>query len=88
MSRLGLRHRFRRRVPILASDPDNGEFNVGTPVPLFRGPYQNPGGMPYGIEPSGERFLMLQSVSGESRRDQINIVLNWFEELKERVPVP
>ena len=44
--------------------------------------------MSYDIEPSGERFLMLQSVSGESRRDQINIVLNWFEELKERVPVP
>ncbi len=37
---------------------------------------------------SDGRFLMLQSESGEPRRDRINIVLNWFEELKERVPVP
>ncbi len=26
--------------------------------------------------------------SGELTRPPINIVLNWFEELKERVPVP
>ncbi len=75
-------------VPILASDPDNAEFVPGTPEPLFQGPYQNPYGMSYDIDPLGGRFLMLQSESGEPRRDRINIILNWFEELKERVPVP
>ncbi len=48
---------------------------------------------PYDIAPDGQRFLMVfpaaqaDSVIASSD-EQINIVLNWFEELKERVPVP
>ena len=46
----------------------------------------------YDITPDGERFLMVfpagQTEASEPVRPQINIVLNWFEELKERVPVP
>jgi len=46
----------------------------------------------YDMSPDGERLLMVfpaeQPDSGEPARPQINIVLNWFEELKERVPVP
>ena len=45
----------------------------------------------YDITPNGEQFVMVfpadEADSGPARR-QINIVLNWFEELKERVPVP
>ncbi len=45
----------------------------------------------YDITPDGERFVMVfpadQTEGGESSRPQINIVLNWFEELKARVPV-
>ncbi len=51
-----------------------------------------PGYRDYDMSPDGERLLMVfptdQLDSGESARPQINIVLNWFEELKERVPVP
>ncbi len=46
----------------------------------------------YDMSPDGERLLMVfpadRPDSGEPARPQINIVLNWFEELKERVPVP
>ena len=46
----------------------------------------------YDITPDGERLVMVfpadQAESSESTRPQINIVLNWFEELKARVPVP
>ena len=48
---------------------------------------------PYDITPDGQRFLMIfpadlaDSVT-ETPAEQINVVLNWFEELKERVPVP
>ncbi len=46
----------------------------------------------YDMSPDGERLVMVfpadQPDSGEPARPQINIVLNWFEELKERVPVP
>ena len=47
----------------------------------------------YDITPDGLRFLMVfpaaqaDSVT-ETPAEQINIVQNWFEELKERVPVP
>ncbi len=44
----------------------------------------------YDIDVSGEGFIMVlagETLDGASSQ-QINIVLNWFEELKERVPVP
>ena len=44
------------------------------------------------ITPDGQQFLVAfpadQVESGEPARHQINIVLNWFEELTERVPLP
>ncbi len=55
---------------------------------LFEGSYQTSGngGFTYDVSNDGQRFLMMkQPLDGSS---QINIVLNWFEELKERVPVP
>jgi Tol biopolymer transport system component len=47
---------------------------------------------PYDIMPDGNGFVFVVPVGGtefnaESAVTQINIVLNWFEELKERVPV-
>jgi hypothetical protein len=47
----------------------------------------------WGISPDNKRFLMMKPAAasdGESAAEiprKINIVLNWFEELKERVPV-
>jgi len=46
---------------------------------------------PWDISPDGKRFLMMKepeavaSAGGSPRK--INIVLNWTEELKQRVPV-
>jgi Tol biopolymer transport system component len=46
----------------------------------------------YDMSPDGEQLLMVfpadRPDSGEPARPQIVIVQNWFEELKERVPVP
>jgi serine/threonine protein kinase/Tol biopolymer transport system component len=39
------------------------------------------------VAPDG-RFLMIQPVEPEPSATKINLILNWFEELKERVPVP
>ena len=45
------------------------------------GPYSYP--FPnYDVSPDGQRFLMITKES----KPQINVVLNWFEELKHRVP--
>ena len=46
----------------------------------------------YDMTPDSERLLMVfpegRTDGAESSQPQINVVLNWFEELKERVPVP
>ena len=36
--------------------------------------------------PDGRRFLMRKTLVQEQAPTQINVVLNWFEELKRRVP--
>ncbi len=54
---------------------------------LFEGPYlSGPGGLRtnYDVTPDGQKFVMLQE--SEQATTQINVVLNWFEELKQRVP--
>ena len=78
-----------------ASVQTDPSFNlVGTPKVLFRGKYVGAlpaGGTPWDISPDGKRFLMMKEsgstpLAGGGPR-KINIVLNWTEELKQRVPV-
>src|SRR5271157_62385 len=64
-------------------------FSAGKPKVLFEGHYQpTPLTFPnYDVSADGQRFLMLKPVeAGEGAPTQINVVLNWFEELKRRVP--
>jgi len=77
------------------------DFNLETPRTLFRGTYLS---LPsfqtplllnsWDIDPDGKRFLMIkdaeatEDASAQEKPPKINIVLNWFEELKKRVPVP
>jgi roadblock/LC7 domain-containing protein len=66
-------------------------FEVGKPQLLFEAPYlQNHtgGGALYDVSRDGQRFLMLKPVESQATTStQINMVLNWFEELKKKVPV-
>ncbi len=70
-------------------------FSVGTPEPLFESGYDvdisagGIGGNPnYDISPDGQRFVMVRTTVESGRESPtLNIVLNWFEELKARVPV-
>ncbi len=55
---------------------------AGPPRVLFEGSYRTGGGRHYDLAPDGERFLMIRASSSE----QINVVLNWFEELERLVP--
>jgi serine/threonine-protein kinase len=64
-------------------------FAAGKPQTLFEGPYErSPATSPnYDVSPDGQRFFMLKPSEQEAAAPtQINIVLNWFEELKRRVP--
>ena len=64
-------------------------FAPGRPRMLFAGPYApSPATFPnYDVSPDGQRFLMLKPTEqAEAGPTQINVVLNWFEELKRLAP--
>jgi hypothetical protein len=63
-------------------------FSPGKPKMLFEGPYvPTPRSFPdYDVSPDGQRFLMLKANELAQAPAQINVVLNWFEELKQKVP--
>jgi hypothetical protein len=64
-------------------------FTAGKLRMLFEGQYQlTPGAFPnYDVSPDGQRFLMLKPTEqAQAAPTQINVVLNWFEELKQKVP--
>ena len=65
-------------------------LEVGRPRMLFEGAYV-PGVTTfpnYDVSSDGQRFLMLKpSEAAGAAPTQINVVLNWFEELKQKVPV-
>ncbi len=61
-------------------------FTAERPRVLFEGSYihsQFDWASNYDISPDGERFLMIKQAEVQT---QINVVLNWFEELKRLVP--
>jgi hypothetical protein len=64
-------------------------LSVGKPNMLFEGPYlPTTGTVPnYDVSPDGQRFLMVKPPEQAGvAPTQINVVLNWFEELKQKVP--
>ncbi len=64
------------------------EFEAGRPRLLFQGRYlQNSGygSRNYDIAPDGRRFLMIKPGVPIAQLPQINVVLNWFEELKAKL---
>jgi serine/threonine protein kinase len=71
----------------------NGPFGFGAERPLPVGRFSRvPTYGNYDVTPDSQRFLVVlpldEAGTGEPARPQINVVTNWFEELKERVPVP
>jgi Tol biopolymer transport system component len=62
-------------------------FKPGKAESLFQGKYASS----WDINPDGKRFIMMKEVESNTSEAggprKINIVLNWFEELKQRVPV-
>ena len=81
---------YRYGGKMMAVDIDTRpSFAVGKPRVLFAGPYAL-SSVPeanYDVSPDGQRFLMLKSSEQErAAPTQINVVLNWFEELMQKVP--
>jgi hypothetical protein len=64
-------------------------FSTGNPRVLFEASYlATVASFPfYDVSPDGQRFLMLKPVDSQaSAPTHINVVLNWFSELKQKSP--
>ena len=71
-----------KQMMVVDIDPSDG-LDVSPPRQLFSGPFRM--GFPnYDVSPDGERFVMVRY--GEESIPRINVVQNWFEELKRLVP--
>jgi serine/threonine-protein kinase len=81
---------FRSTGTLLAARVEPGaSFKAEAPQVVFQGPYVAPiGARNYSVSRDGSRFLMIKNVATDSNASppQLHIVLNWFEELKRRVP--
>jgi serine/threonine-protein kinase len=76
------------RVPVRPG----ATFEMGNPQLLFEGPYYTGFvGRTYDVSPDGQRFLMIKDAAATAQAGspppQIIVTLNWFDELKRRVPV-
>ena len=75
-------------VPIQTS---GSGFSAGRPAKVFDATYASPyPPRSYDVSPDGQRFLMLKDSSAGRQNETLAsmvAVLNWFEELKRRVPV-
>ena len=60
-------------------------FNASKPKVLFEVSRGLRRYADYDVTPDGQHFVMVKSEK-EANPTQINVVLNWFEELKRRVP--
>ena len=69
-------------------------FDAEPPQELFDEPYTfedrelGPGWAQYDVDRDAQRFLMVQTVEPGSGVTQLNVDLNWLDDLKRLVPVP
>ena len=72
----------------------DASFIADTPRLLFENPDLRLGPNAvrlFDVSSDGQRFLMLKQPTpsaGDSNRGELRIVINWFEELRARVPIP
>ncbi len=80
---------YRNGDSVMAVSIDLPNGRIGQPSALFAGPYpDNPGWTrprSYDASRDGERFLMTR-LPAEQPRPRIAVVLNWFDELRAKVP--
>jgi len=69
-------------VPVEAKDT----FQAGKPHTLFEGPYFS-SFHDYAPTSDSPGFIMIRETERPTGPTELSVILNWFEELKRRVPV-
>jgi serine/threonine-protein kinase len=78
-----LLYREGNRVMAVDVEASTG-FSAGKPKVLFEGVY----GAGWDVSPDGRRFLMFKpAATAEAHLVEVHVILNWFEELRRRVPL-
>jgi Tol biopolymer transport system component len=71
---------------MVASYTDTPIFSCETPREFLKRHYLNVGGRGWDISPIDQRFLLLKGGDEYNKKyTQLNVVANWFEELKEKM---
>ena len=68
-----------------AIETKGATLRVSAPELLFTGPFET-GSPQFDVFPDGASFVMVEA-DPDARPTQIHVVLNWLEELKQRVAV-
>jgi serine/threonine-protein kinase len=83
-------YRIDDKTMVVSIQTQDQTVKAGSPRLLFEGSYVShsrpPGFQYYDISPDGKRFLMLKEETVQDQQSQINVILNWAEELKRLVP--
>ena len=66
-------------------DPESGASSQATALMSVGGLIKDRTIQTYDIAPDGQSFVMILE-KPQSPPTQLNVILNWFEELKKRVP--
>jgi len=87
----GLELFYRSGKKMIAVDTTpNPSFSAGNPHVLFEGEYLSPNypqlGSDYDVSSDGHKFLMVKETARSASVQQINVVLNWLEDVVRRVP--
>jgi serine/threonine-protein kinase len=80
---------YRNGDSVMAVSMDLAHNRSGQPQALFAGPYPDSPGWTrprsYDVSRDGERFLLLKRPH-QTERPRVNVVVNWFDELRAKVP--
>jgi Tol biopolymer transport system component/tRNA A-37 threonylcarbamoyl transferase component Bud32 len=75
---------FRSGAKMVAVDVETGEaFRAGASHTLFEKISSD-----YDVAPDGKRFLMLKPSIAAAESTELHVILNWFDDLRRRVPLP
>jgi serine/threonine-protein kinase len=90
-SRDGRRLFYRRGRHVMAVEVETDPvFNASAPAAVCEGSYEglmaSVDWANYDVHPDGESFVMVRAPEEGAKRDHVDVVLNWFDELKRRVP--
>jgi Tol biopolymer transport system component len=75
---------FRNGAKLVAVDVETGAtFHVGAAHVLFEKASSD-----YDVAPDGKRFLMLKPTAAVGDSGELHVIVNWFDDLRQRVPLP